>query len=104
MAKSDSFDRLMDKLDAIHQQLSEFEVTITTALIKFEGKVDKPKPKKAKDLPIGTKVTIYGLDEGREADDIYEVIAHSKTCDDVVILENDSGDITTENAGVLEIV
>ena len=48
MAKSDSFDRLMDKLDAIHQQLSEFEVTITTALIKFEGKVDKPKPKKAK--------------------------------------------------------
>lgn len=106
--KKDSYDRVIEKLNRLEDRLADFEATITIALLKLEKAVEEdntPKrAKKAKDLPIGTKVSIYLSGNACEADDIYEVIAHSKTCDDVVILENDSGDISTENVDDLEIV
>ena len=99
MAKN-NLDRLFDKLDEIEQRLLGLEETVTNALDKAAKRIDK----KAKDLPIGTKVSIYGSGNASELDDIYTVIAHSRTCDDVVVVENGSGDISAENVDDLDIL
>lgn len=107
--KKDSYDRVIEKLNRLEDRLADFEATITISLLKLEKAVEEDsvtkQPKKAKDLPIGTKVTLYSL-VGNEPtpDDVYTVIAHSRTCDDVVVVENDSGDISAENVNDLDIL
>lgn len=106
--KKDSYDRVIEKLNRLEDRIADFEATITISLLKLEKAVEEdniPKrTKKAKDLPIGTKVSIYGSGNTSELDDIYTVIAHSRTCDNVVVVENDSGDISSENVDDLDIL
>ena len=98
--KKDSYDRLLDKLEEIDERLLGLETRIAVALDRAGKRISK----KAKDLPIRTKVSIYGSGNASELDDIYTVIAHSRTCDDVVVVENGSGDISAENVDDLDIV
>lgn len=98
----DSYDRILEKLDNLLERVDVIEMSITDMLDKIESDVvDNRKTtfKKAKDLPIGTKVRISEANLS-----VYEVIAHSKGCDEVAILENDEGHIVTENVNDVLIV
>lgn len=94
MAK-DSYDRILEKLDSLNARLSDIEEHLGS-LIDNAG---KRLWKKAKDLPIGTKVRISEANLS-----IYEVIAYSKNCDEIVVLENDEGHIVTDNVNDIDVV
>jgi len=98
MAKQDSYDRILDKIDGIQTRLEQIEHKLLCMLGDVEKIIDRDYTKdlKARDVPLGTKVIVD--------DEPFEIIAYSKMGDQVVVLEDEEGCIFTENVNDLKIV
>jgi NADH:ubiquinone oxidoreductase subunit D len=95
MSKSDSYDRILDKIDEVFIRLALIEQKLNTALKNDEKKLDL----KARDVPLGTVVcSLYDPSEK------YKIIAYSKQGDQVVVIEDEDGNVDTKNINDLRIL
>ena len=94
MAKA-SFEDILQKLDMIQRRLDDIDTLLENKFDEAENRITKKKRLKAKDIPIGAKVRIDNL--------LCEVIAYSKYGDEMIVVE-DEGGVTWENANDVEVV
>ena len=81
---------IMRKLDDIDQSIEQMQHDLLHMAKDMDKQTPKPNPsRKAKDVPIGTSVRYCGIN--------YTVIGHGLVSDLVLVLEDEDGDITTEN-------
>jgi hypothetical protein len=93
------FSEMEHSIDRLWVHINKLESRLNSALDRLEKSIDKDTVKKdlnARDVPLGTKVFVD--------DDMYEIIAYSKMGDQVVVLEDEEGNIFTENINDLEIL
>jgi len=99
MSNQDSYDRILNKIDGIQTRLEQIEHKLLCMLKDADNIIAKSnKELKARDVPLGTKV--YMPDHGLDV----EIIAYSKQGDQVVVLEDEDGDIYTKNINSLRII
>jgi len=95
------FNEMEHSIDRLWVHINKLESRLNSALDRLEKSIDKDTDKKdlkARDVPLGTKV--YMPDHGLDV----EIIAYSKQGDQVVVLEDEDGDIYTKNINDLEIL
>ncbi len=102
------FNEMEHSIDRLWVHINKLESRLNSALDRLENSIDKDiikKDLKARDVPLGTKVSLETRVHG---DTIayfeYEIIAYSKMGDQVVVLEDEEGHIFTKNINDLKIV
>lgn len=93
MAKAITLNDIMRKLDDIDASIAQMQFDLDNmGKDKKEPKTrTRPNWKKAKDVPIGSIVLVKNTTWQQK------VIGHGNISDNVVVLEDAEGDITTEN-------
>jgi len=96
------FNEMEHSIDRLWLHINKLESRLNSALDRLEKVIDKQpisKDLKARDVPLGTKVI-----SGHYPDSELEIIAYSKQGDQVVVVEDEEGEIFTENINDLEIL
>jgi hypothetical protein len=94
------FSEMEHSIDRLWVHINKLESRLNSALDRLEKSIDKDVPKKdlkARDIPLGTKV------KPKDSYYWYEIIAYSKMGDQVVVIEDEEGNLFTENINDLEI-
>jgi hypothetical protein len=92
------FNEMEHSIDRLWVHINKLESRLNSALDRLEKSIDKntvKKDLKAKDVPLGTKFIVEDI--------TYEIIAYSKQGDQVVVLEDEEGNIFNKNINDLEI-
>lgn len=95
------FNEMEHSIDRLWVHINKLESRLNSALDRLEKSIDKQpvsKDLKARDVPLGTKV--YMPDHGLDV----EIIAYSKQGDQVVVLEDEDGDIYAKNINDVRIL
>jgi len=93
------FSEMEHSIDRLWVHINKLESRLNSALDRLENSIDKhtiKKDLKARDVPLRTKVFVENIK--------YEIIAYSKMGDQVVVLEDEEGNIFAENINDLEIL
>ena len=96
------FNEMEHSIDRLWVHINKLESRLNSALDRLEKCIEKDTTKKdlkARDVPLGTKVI-----SGHYPDFELEIIAYSKQGDQVVVVEDEEGEIFTENINDLKVI